>query len=235
MNTADAWRDALSAIEGIGHVTVLEETASTQDIQVAAHGDVVVALRQPAGRGRRGRVWHDPDGEGVAITLAMLSIDAVAAAVAVAEAAEHWVEHAGIAWPNDIVVHGRKLAGILIEQRGGLFLTGVGMNVLQRSWPPHLENRAISLAQVGVSVEPWVVGAQITRRLLAVPDRAEREVSAAWSRRDVLSGTLQQLQVGGEVVEGRIEAIDPRMGLQVRTDLGMRFLPLETTTIVHGS
>ncbi len=235
MSTAEAWRDALSAIHGVGHVIVLEETASTQDMQVASHGDVVVAMRQPAGRGRRGRAWHDPDGEGVAITIAMKSIDAIAAAVAVAEAAEHWARDVGIAWPNDIVVRGRKLAGILIEQRGGLFLTGVGMNVLQRSWPPDLEDRAISLAQVGASVEPWRVGVEITRHLLAAPDRDEQEMAAAWSRRDVLSGTVQQFEVGGEVVEGRIEAIDLKKGLQIQTDLGTRFLPLETTSIVHGS
>ena len=55
--------------------------------------------------------------------------------------------------PNDLLIDGRKLAGVLVEQADGLAVIGIGINVGQLTWPEELQDRAISLAQVGVTID----------------------------------------------------------------------------------
>src|SRR3954469_13932066 len=86
----------------------------------ARAGDVIVAGSQSAGRGRPGRTWHSP--EGALLMTAVLPFhparagwNALAAGAAVASAVRALGAPAGVKWPNDVVIHGRKLAGILAE------------------------------------------------------------------------------------------------------------------------
>jgi BirA family biotin operon repressor/biotin-[acetyl-CoA-carboxylase] ligase len=124
----------------------------------AADGTVVVADSQASGRGRRGRTWLDEPGASLLLSvvlrprlpLARLPLLSLAAAVAVAETL---VEVAGLAprlkWPNDVLVGGRKIAGILVESRLGaapLVVLGIGLNLAQRAFPPALAGRATSVA-----------------------------------------------------------------------------------------
>jgi BirA family biotin operon repressor/biotin-[acetyl-CoA-carboxylase] ligase len=53
-----------------------------------------------------------------------------------------------VKWPNDLIVHGRKLCGILCESRGGITAVGIGVNVNQLAWPPDLADSATSLALI---------------------------------------------------------------------------------------
>jgi BirA family biotin operon repressor/biotin-[acetyl-CoA-carboxylase] ligase len=132
----------------------------------ARHGDVHVALEQTAGRGRRGRVWVSPSGEGVYLSLilmpeAPLSPVALttAAGLAVLDAARALgLQGASLAWPNDVMVGPKKLAGILVETRGldpraPHYVIGVGLNVAQRAFPADLtEERGVtSLTLSGVT------------------------------------------------------------------------------------
>ncbi|MHC4102053.1 MAG: biotin--[acetyl-CoA-carboxylase] ligase, partial [Planctomycetota bacterium] len=135
---SDRLQHVLDALDGpLRRVTVLRETGSTQDAakrMSAEPGDVVVAWRQTAGRGRLGRAWADTGEDGIAVTLVTdagpPSWLAVASAVGAACAAEALLRRAvGIKWPNDVVVDGRKLAGVLTEQAGGQALIGIGLNV----------------------------------------------------------------------------------------------------------
>jgi BirA family biotin operon repressor/biotin-[acetyl-CoA-carboxylase] ligase len=124
----------------------------------APDGTAVVADTQVAGRGRRGRVWVDEPGASLLVSvvlrprleLARLPLLSLAAAVAVAETL---VEVAGLAprlkWPNDVLVGGRKIAGILLESRLGaapLVVLGIGVNLTQRAFAPALAGRATSVA-----------------------------------------------------------------------------------------
>jgi BirA family transcriptional regulator, biotin operon repressor / biotin---[acetyl-CoA-carboxylase] ligase len=141
----------------------------------AADRTVVVADSQAAGRGRRGRVWHDEPGESLLcsillrprLTPAQLPTLSLTAGVAVAEAL---ARAAGLAprlkWPNDVLVDGRKIAGILLESRpappaspaapaasGSIIALGIGINIAQRSFVPELAGRATSVRLAGGDVD----------------------------------------------------------------------------------
>lgn len=148
-------------------VVRLGEVTSTQAAAFALAGEgapdrtVVVADHQTAGRGRFGRRWHDEPGASLLLSILLrprlapprLSLLSYAAAVAVAEALE---AAAGLAarvkWPNDVLVDGRKIAGILLESRIGpvpAVVVGIGINVGQRAFPPDLAPRVTSVALAG--------------------------------------------------------------------------------------
>jgi BirA family biotin operon repressor/biotin-[acetyl-CoA-carboxylase] ligase len=117
------------------------ETTSTQRMLPpdAAHGAVALAEHQTQGRGRLGRVWVDEPGTGLSFSVALYPPLAVArwpeltlvAAQAVAAAIG---EDASIKPPNDVVVEGRKVAGILAEASERVVL-GIGVNVGEPPWP----------------------------------------------------------------------------------------------------
>jgi BirA family transcriptional regulator, biotin operon repressor / biotin---[acetyl-CoA-carboxylase] ligase len=107
---------------------------STQELaRGLPHGGVAACDEQTAGRGRRGRSWHCPPGLGVLTSLSLrprtppdrLAAFSLVAAEAVCEAV---LERALVRWPNDVVVDGRKLAGVLVEVRAGHMVVGVGLN-----------------------------------------------------------------------------------------------------------
>lgn len=113
---------------------------STSDVALAAikqgaatTGDVYLAERQTAGRGRQGRRWVA--GPGALLVSAVLPVRrppdgaSLAAGIAVAEVLSDLGIRAGLKWPNDILLSGRKLGGILVELRGDLAVVGIGLNV----------------------------------------------------------------------------------------------------------
>lgn len=144
----------------------LEETGSTNDDCVrflkegAEHGVVVVAGQQNTGKGRRGRNWSSPPGESVYMTLGLkpdfapdkASMLTLVMALSVVRAIEQVCpeEEAFIKWPNDIVMGGRKVCGILTEMhlagdRIDCVVIGVGINVNSRAFASELAQTATSL------------------------------------------------------------------------------------------
>src|SRR5690349_24451212 len=115
-------------------------------------GGVAACEEQTAGRGRRGRTWTSPRGAGLLFSLALhprtpperLPPLTLVVAEAVAEAA--WPE-AAVRWPNDVVVDGRKLAGILAEVRDGEVVVGIGVNANHEAgdFPPDARVAPVSL------------------------------------------------------------------------------------------
>jgi BirA family biotin operon repressor/biotin-[acetyl-CoA-carboxylase] ligase len=124
----------------------------------AAEGLTVVARKQTAGRGRQGRTWSSPIDEGLYVSIILrpqipvycASIIPLATAVAVAETfALDFAITPDIKWPNDILVNGRKICGILLESaiESGLLLyaiLGIGVNLGQREFPEDLQGSATS-------------------------------------------------------------------------------------------
>lgn len=127
----------------------------------APHGTLAVAEMQAGGRGRRGRSWQSPAGESIYMSLLcrpdflpeeapMLTL---VMGISVAEAVERYTGlPAKIKWPNDIVVNGRKICGILTEMEMGLetreiqyLVIGVGINVNNSAFPGELRQMATSL------------------------------------------------------------------------------------------
>lgn len=154
----------------------------------AADGTVVVADFQTAGRGRRGRAWHAEPGTSLlasivvrpSLPVRLLPLLSLAAAVAVAEAL---VRAGGVAarlaWPNDVVIGGRKVAGILLESRlaaAPLCVVGVGVNVGARRFPGPLAARATSLAiEAGRAPDRDALLDELLRAFVAWRARLERE------------------------------------------------------------
>lgn len=129
----------------------------------AAHGTLVVTDMQTAGRGRRGRDWSSPAGTNVYFTLILrpdcepnqASMLTLVMALAVAKGIARVTGlQADIKWPNDIVVNGKKVCGILtemsLEQDYIQYLvTGVGINVRQQDFAPDIVNKATALEMEG--------------------------------------------------------------------------------------
>ena len=165
----------------VRRVVVLGETGSTNDdarrlaALGAPEGTVVVAETQTAGRGRLGRSWHSPPGKGVYLSVVVRPREpvelvgryALIAAVACCEACRALSgDRVRLKWPNDVLVDGRKIAGILAETRnagaGVELVLGIGINAGYRrgDFPAELEATAGSLPAPGG-------GATLDRELLA--------------------------------------------------------------------
>jgi BirA family biotin operon repressor/biotin-[acetyl-CoA-carboxylase] ligase len=145
------------AIVRYGRVESTQAIVFTLAAEGAADRTVVVADSQAAGRGRRGRVWQDEPGASLLasvllrprLTPAQLPTLSLTAGVAVAEALTHAAGlGARLKWPNDVLVSGRKLAGILLEsriEREPTVVAGVGINLRQRTFPAELAFTATSI------------------------------------------------------------------------------------------
>jgi BirA family transcriptional regulator, biotin operon repressor / biotin---[acetyl-CoA-carboxylase] ligase len=164
----------------------------------AAHGVVVVADEQTAGRGRRGTQWASPAGAGIYFSFVArpgrprepLSLVTLCAGVAVREGIRTSTGLAAdLKWPNDLIVGKRKLAGILAE---GLaigtpeqaVIIGVGINVQPAAYPPDVEARAISLAgELGRSIDRDEVLESVLNSLwngLAALEQSPSDILQAW-------------------------------------------------------
>jgi BirA family biotin operon repressor/biotin-[acetyl-CoA-carboxylase] ligase len=253
MNPAGRW---------VRRVAVLGEATSTQDaaLEVAGRdgpGTVVFALRQSGGRGRQGRQWADPGGMGIAATLVAdwpahslgaLSLRAGLAACLAAEACLGFksslpqASHAiGLRWPNDVVestAHGpgRKLAGVLIERRGGHCLVGIGINVLQANtdWPADLRSAAVSLRQLSYDRGLGPAGSNLLEALEATLSMDDPALLEAWKHRDLLLGRVCEFVHDGARVRGRVVALRPLDAIEIVTEDGVAVtLAAPTTSLVR--
>jgi len=221
-------------------VQVLRETASTQDHARASSapiGAAIVVFRQTAGRGRLGRAWADTAHEGVAVTFVLGDHApeslAMRSAVATATAARAFAGDApGIKWPNDVVADGRKLAGVLVERTGGAALVGIGINALQRAFPPPLDATAASIAMLAGPPDRLAVVAELVRSVAAAMAMDGPSVTGTYRSLDRLAGRPCAFLTPGGRVEGIVEEVDPAQGIRVRTPAGPQFLPAQTTSVV---
>src|SRR5207249_8258958 len=111
----------------------LASTPSTQEVARALDvGTAVVADHQTAGRGRLGRTWETPPGTALLASFVMPARPLASLAVGVA-AAHACGPSSRLKWPNDVLLGGAKLAGILAELRGDRVIVGVGVNL---TWAP---------------------------------------------------------------------------------------------------
>jgi BirA family transcriptional regulator, biotin operon repressor / biotin---[acetyl-CoA-carboxylase] ligase len=180
----------------------LRRTGSTNDrarrlaAAGAPHGTLVTAAEQTAGRGRQGRAWAAPPGRALLLSLVLRDPPALlplAAAVAVAETAEAVGGRgvtARIKWPNDVLVDGRKVAGILAEARPqeGWAVLGIGLNVAVRleDLPAELHGTAGTLGREPADLEPALTTLLAAlERVLCIDEAAALE---SWRRRDALAG-----------------------------------------------
>lgn len=154
----------------------LEETDSTNTAlrqlaqDGAPEGAAVLARTQTRGRGRQGRLWHSPPGMGVYLSVLLRPANwaaddagwlAALGGVAVAETLDRLgVRRVTLKWPNDVLVNGRKIAGVLVEPRLAerkveFAVLGVGINIHHRAgdFPPELRSTATSCRREGVQTD----------------------------------------------------------------------------------
>ena len=160
--------------------------SSVESTQVKAHalakegapeGTVVIADHQSGGKGRLGRTWHSPEGTGIWMSILLrpkLELHrcpqlTLLAAVASVEAIRELTDlPVMIKWPNDILLHGKKICGILTELNAeadciNYLIMGIGMNVNTPSFPGELQDIATSLA---IEKKQNVTRVPLIRRLL---------------------------------------------------------------------
>lgn len=195
---------------------------------------VVIADRQTAGRGRSGRSWHSPAGN-VYLSVALrpnvapsaLPPLALVAGLVVARVVDQRLAtaRARIKWPNDVLVDGKKIAGVLVEGqiRGShvrAVVIGVGVNVVSESFPPEIADRATSLAVLGARCDRDEILADLVAGLVEAVTEYERTGLAALldeiDRRDAVRGT--RVAISG--VTGIAEGVAPDGRLRVRSDDG---------------
>lgn len=199
---------------GLGaHIEYKAVTDSTNDDALAlaksgaAHGLVVVADRQRRGRGRRGARWSSAERAGLTFSslvrtgwnVSELSVLPLVVGLAVREVvADRVVDPVLVKWPNDVLVNGRKICGVLVESyshSGAIraIVVGVGVNVRREPLPPDIAERAVSLEELGaVELSRELLLADILaameRRFHELGSRGFASAHAEFSRFDLLHG-----------------------------------------------
>jgi BirA family biotin operon repressor/biotin-[acetyl-CoA-carboxylase] ligase len=194
------------------HHRVTDSTSDVARVLAAAgapHGTLVTAGEQRAGRGRQGRTWSAPPGRALLMSLVLRdwpeALLPLAAAVAVADVVG---PTATIKWPNDVLLGGRKVAGILAEgdaQQDWVVL-GIGVNVALRDHdlPAELRARAGTLGLRPAAIEPLLT--DLLHALEARLDQTAPALLAAYRTRDALRGSRVRWARGEGIADGIDEA-----------------------------
>lgn len=235
--------DGISAVSGraaLWPVVIYDSIGSTNAAAMKLIAEslstpfVVLAERQTAGRGRRGRKWVSPFGENLYYSLAlridggMRQIEGLSLLVGLAvlkSLREAGVQGAGLKWPNDVLVGQRKIAGILLELVGDPadvchVIIGIGMNVNMRA-TEEVDQLWTSLRlELGVLFSRSELAGSLTRNIeeyLAVHQESGFEVfRSEWEQNHLWQGRAVSLHAGNSVVEGVVLGIDPQGALRLQ-------------------
>jgi BirA family biotin operon repressor/biotin-[acetyl-CoA-carboxylase] ligase len=224
----DGWR--LVAFDSVGSTN--DEAARLADAG-APEGTLVWAREQTGGRGRRGRAWASPVGN--LYTSTILRPDCPAARAAelgfVAALAVADIVPAGravkVKWPNDVLVDGGKVAGILLEsaisQTGVVqhVVAGIGINV---AFAPQLPDMRYPGSALGGAVEDSLeaFAAAFARRLAEWRHEGFAAVRANWLAKAGPVGAEVDVRLGDQLVRGRFSGLDPDGALLLDTADGRR-------------
>jgi BirA family biotin operon repressor/biotin-[acetyl-CoA-carboxylase] ligase len=217
-----------------------ERVGSTNDVarrlagEGAPHGTVVHADEQTAGRGRLTRAWFSPPGN-LYVSI-ILRLDAPASrltelsfltALAVADTVDTLLPkqtRATLKWPNDVLVDGGKIAGILLEQVEGATIVGVGLNVL---FAPH--NAAYKTTTIAAS--GGIASVDTARDLLLARLREHlgvwqadgfEPIRTTWMARAHPIGAPLRVAMGNHIAEGTFAGLDHDGALLLKTDDGLK-------------
>ena len=221
---------------------------STNDraAELAAAGapevQVVLADEQTTGRGRLGRVWQAPPGSSLMASFLLrpapgagpLTALPLVAGLALAETVERHLRVAGSAaevglkWPNDLLLDGRKAAGVLVERHGGAVVVGLGCNVDWRGVPRPAElGAATSIAEAaGGPIDRWrllagLVGV-LTSRYAAWGSDSGPALDAYRERCATVGREVRVELATGRALHGRAVAVDDDGALLIEDGEGLR-------------
>jgi len=252
-------------------ILVFDSTSSTNDIaaEYAKNKDndglVIFAEEQSAGRGRAGCKWHSSRADSILCSIVLIKralkaeLLSLACAVAVVDAlGKVGASEAKIKWPNDILLAGKKVAGILLESKpcfrgradvipaeAGIYndhrtyIVGIGINCHQKkiSFPSELQSTATS-----IDIESQTICDRIllAKRILTsidswldMAEKNSKDVTDRWRELSIQLGHRTTLSYNGRKFAGNCIGIDPQKGLILQLDTGgVRMFDAAHTTIV---
>ena len=192
----------------------------------AADGSAIFAEEQTKGRGRFGRVWTAPRGKGLLCSVVLrpeIEVDRVPlmTAMAALAAADVVGDQAQIRFPNDVMLDGKKIAGILVEARfisskPDMFIVGVGLNV--NGHPPDM-----NATSLGESVSRVAAARALLEALDDWYGRLSgtlRDYRKAWRERSFILQKRVRVKLNGRPVAGIVEEVDPMDGIVLRLESG---------------
>jgi BirA family biotin operon repressor/biotin-[acetyl-CoA-carboxylase] ligase len=218
------------------HVHCLEDAPSTQDLAITAAKagapprTAYLAARQTAGRGRDGRAWQAPEGN--------LNLSVLLSPGAIRPIPAHWSLMAGVAlhdaialpaaprpdltlkWPNDLLLAGAKLAGILIDSAltpagtPDWIVIGIGANL--RHAPALPDRPTTSLAAHGIHITAAALATNLLHSLDHWSDQPLATIIQAWLARAHPPGTPLRVRQGPHMIEGVFETLSPDGSLILR-------------------
>ena len=227
----------------IGSVIQRYETViSTNDVarqladEGAAEGTVVVALEQTSGRGSRGRVWLSPTGANLLASIIlrpngppdrMGELTFVAAIAVTGTLRDCCGLDARIKWPNDVRVHGKKIAGMIVEVTRSAAILGIGLNVNWTELPEEIASIATSIAlELGNTVDID----HVLKTMLADLDiaygvyraRGFSRILQDWRKFEITTGKEITFSMDGQSLHGLAVDIDEHGSLIVELPTGER-------------
>ncbi len=194
-------------------------------------GRIVGAEEQTAGMGRHGRKWISEPGAGLYVSMVLAAKPVPVIMLALGLAARQAISGgADLRWPNDVLLSGKKCAGVLAQLEGSTIIAGIGINVSQTEFPDDLETPATSLLLEGVRVsrEDLLVALVecVDRYTRLGADEILRQFTDASS---YVFGKRVRVDAGVAGLEGVTCGLDPAGFLRVREDNGT-----ETTILAGG-
>ena len=236
-------------------VLVYDSTSSTNDVAAEYAKDegndglAVFAEEQPAGRGRAGAKWYSGRADSILCSIVLTDtkinseLVSLTCAVATAEAIGKVAGgEAKIKWPNDIILNGKKAAGIIVESKPSsdknVYILGIGINCHQKreSFPAELRETATSIDIEGRSICDRI---PLAKRLLTsiehwleIAETGSDAIIDRWCELSTQLGQRVTLIFNGREFTGNCIGIDPEKGLILQLESGgTRFFDAAHTTI----
>jgi len=214
-------------------IRIVEHAGSTNADLIAdrgaVEGDWLVTLEQEAGKGRQGRAWVSAKGNFAGSTLVQLRGNdppaqtlSLAAGLALAEAIDVAIpaQPLMLKWPNDVMVLGKKAAGILLERGGDRVAVGFGVNLA--SAPILRDRQAASFGgQIAPEAFAPLLAGSFARMLELWRSTESSALVRAWEQRAHLPGTRLTIHAGkDETVSGRFAGLEPDGALRLKLEDG---------------
>lgn len=236
-------------------ILVFNRTSSTNNIAAEYaknkenDGLAIFAEEQTAGRGRGGNQWQSGRADSILCSVLLTSCQCKAEmlsltlAVATAETIGKIANsHAKIKWPNDIILNGKKIAGILLESKTindhTAYILGIGINCHQKkkSFPSELQKTATSIDIESGSICDRI---SLARRLLSsldhqlrIADKDSKKIIEQWRELSILLNQRITVVYNGKQFTGNFIGIDPEKGLILQLERGgVRMFDAAHTTI----
>jgi BirA family biotin operon repressor/biotin-[acetyl-CoA-carboxylase] ligase len=230
-------------------LTSTMDVAMQLGIKNAPSGTLILAETQTKGKGRLGRVWFSPKYKGIYLSLILrpkllpqqASVFTLLAAVAICEAIKQTTGlDAQIKWPNDIIIHNKKLGGILTELNAEMdeinfLIVGIGLNInndkktLVSSATSLKEQKKDNISRIGLLQE---ILRKIEENYLLLEKKGPKPIIEKWRELSITLAKRVKVYSHSEHIEGEAIDIDRDGGLLIRTDAGL-VLKVMAGDVVH--